>query len=59
MQKNGPKTKEEDFKSMGAFEIGERNKRGTQTDHSKYTVSEPPKIHTGIRSHPMGKQETK
>ena len=28
MQKIGTKTKEEDFKSMGAFGIGERNERG-------------------------------
>ena len=61
------KTKEEDFKSMGAVGTRERNER---RDHSiKFaeehkliianTVSKAINIDTGLGSHPMRRQETK
>ena len=56
-----------DFKSMGAFGIGERNERGDclikfAEEHKLIianTLFQKPTIDTGLGSHAMGKQETK
>ena len=62
----GTKTKEEDFKSMGAFGIRERNERGDCliefAEKHKLIIANnfiSQQMDTGLGSHPMGKQETK
>ena len=65
--KIGTKTKGEDFKSIGAFEIGERNERGDSLlefaeEHKLITANtlfQKPKNRYCLGSHPMKKQETK
>ena len=60
------KTKEENFKGMGACGIGKRNKRGDSIiefaeEHKLIianTLFQKRKIDTGLGCHPMGKQET-
>ena len=57
----GTKTKEENFKSMGAFGIGERNERGDcliefAEEHNLIeanTLFQKPKTDTGLGSHPI------
>ena len=63
--KIGTKAKE-DFKSMGAFGIRERNERDHSFEFAEEhkliianTLFQKPKIDTDLGSHPMGKQETK
>ena len=66
--KIGTKTKEEDFKSMAAFEIGERNERGDCiiefADEHKVIIADglfcgSQKLDTGLGSDLMEKEETR